>query len=199
MSRSNCRWLADLRGRGLPQHEALEALRHVLLRGLRGAIRGADEAFLEDVVQEAQLRILDRLEQFAGRSRFETWATAIAIRIAFDEMRRRRWADISLDSLLATGSNLLLQGEQAAAPERGAERSELVSLMYELIHHQLTAKQRTALMAELHGMPQGEIARHLGSNRNAVYKLTHDARKRLKRGLEAAGYRPLDIAAAFSP
>jgi Protein of unknown function, DUF417 len=30
------------------------------------------------------------------------------------------------------------------------------------------------------------IARHLGSNRNAVYKLTHDARKRLKRGLEAA-------------
>jgi RNA polymerase sigma factor (sigma-70 family) len=43
-----------------------------------------------------------------------------------------------------------------------------------------------------------EIARHLGSNRNALYKLTHDARKRLKRGLEAAGFTAEDIGAAFA-
>jgi RNA polymerase sigma-70 factor (ECF subfamily) len=47
-------------------------------------------------------------------------------------------------------------------------------------------------------MPQDEIARQLGSNRNAIYKLTHDARKRLKRGLEAAGYAAADIQAAFA-
>ena len=46
-------------------------------------------------------------------------------------------------------------------------------------------------------MPQDEIARHLGSNRNAIYKLTHDARKRLKRGLELAGYGAEDIREAF--
>jgi hypothetical protein len=52
----------------------------------------------------------------------------------------------------------------------------------------LQDKQRLALTAELKGMPQDEIARQLGSNRNAVYKLTHDARCRLKAGLEAAGF-----------
>ena len=55
-----------------------------------------------------------------------------------------------------------------------------------------------AKLAELRGMPQDEIARHLGSNRNALYKLTHDARKRLKRGLEAAGFTAEDIGAAFA-
>jgi RNA polymerase sigma-70 factor (ECF subfamily) len=36
-------------------------------------------------------------------------------------------------------------------------------------------------------MPQGEIAAQMGLTRNALYKLTHDARQKLKRGLEAAG------------
>jgi RNA polymerase sigma-70 factor (ECF subfamily) len=36
-------------------------------------------------------------------------------------------------------------------------------------------------------MPQAEIAAQMGLTRNALYKLTHDARKNLKRGLEAAG------------
>ena len=47
-------------------------------------------------------------------------------------------------------------------------------------------------------MPQDEIARHLGSNRNAIYKLTHDARKNLKKGLEAAGYTAEDVLATFA-
>jgi len=46
-------------------------------------------------------------------------------------------------------------------------------------------------------MPQAEIGRHLGSNRNAIYKLAHDARKRLKHGLEGAGYGAQDIQATF--
>ena len=60
--------------------------------------------------------------------------------------------------------------------------------MERVIERDLTEKQRAALLAELKGMPQADIARHLSSNRNAVYKLTYDARKRLRRGLEAAGY-----------
>jgi DNA-directed RNA polymerase specialized sigma24 family protein len=33
-----------------------------------------DQAFMEDVVQQALVHILDHLEQFQGRSRFTTWA-----------------------------------------------------------------------------------------------------------------------------
>lgn len=70
--------------------------------------------------------------------------------------------------------------------------------MYGLIHNNLTEKQRSALLAELKEMPQDEIAKHLGSNRNAIYKLTHDARKRLKKGLETVGYKMADIQKIFA-
>jgi RNA polymerase sigma-70 factor (ECF subfamily) len=61
----------------------------------------------------------------------------------------------------------------------------------------LTARQRTALVGELRGMPQEEIARQLGIGRNALYKLGHDPRKRLKARLAAAGVTDEDVRAAF--
>ena len=47
-------------------------------------------------------------------------------------------------------------------------------------------------------MPQEEIGRHLGITRNAVYKLGHDARKKLKHGLEASGFDAAEIRASVS-
>ena len=47
-------------------------------------------------------------------------------------------------------------------------------------------------------MPQEEIGRRLGITRNAVYKLGHDARKKLKHGLEASGFNATEIRSAFS-
>ncbi len=52
-------------------------------------------------------------------------------------------------------------------------------------------------MAELRGMPQAEIAAQMGLTRNALYKLTHDARQSLKRGLEAAGIDGDEVREAF--
>jgi RNA polymerase sigma-70 factor (ECF subfamily) len=69
--------------------------------------------------------------------------------------------------------------------------------MHRVIQTELTAKQRTALVAELRGMALEEIVRQTGSSRNALSKLTHDARLRLKKGLEAAGYEAKDILAAI--
>jgi RNA polymerase sigma-70 factor (ECF subfamily) len=202
MDRTNDTWLAELRGAGSEQQAALAELRDALARSLRRAISGsaaADDAFVEDVVQDSLVRILDRLEQFQGRSRFLTWATAIAIRVAMSELRRRRWRDVSLDAVMADGDFLPATAADAAVETESAlERKAILDAMHNLIQYDLSDKQRVALVAELKGMPQDEIARQLGSNRNAIYKLTHDARKRLKRGLEAAGYAAADIQAAFA-
>lgn len=202
MNRDNETWLLHLRSGGAEQRAALDDLRAALLRGLYRGLSGygnVDDAFLEDAVQEALLRILDRLQQFEGRSRFVTWATAIAIRVALSELRRRRWKDVSLDEMVEVRSRLFAQAASAADDPPGlrAEQRAVVDKMYEVIQDQLTERQRTALLAELRGMPQIEIGRHLGSNRNAVYKLTHDARKRLRRGLEEAGYGAAEIQSAF--
>jgi RNA polymerase sigma-70 factor (ECF subfamily) len=124
---------------------------------------------------------------------------SVAIRVVMSELRRRRWKDVSLDEVIA---GVDLTPERAIADDPGPDarwqREAILDAMHEVIRDDLTAKQRAALLAELRGMPQDEIARHLGSNRNAVYKLTHDARKRLKRGLEAAGFTAEDIRAAFA-
>jgi RNA polymerase sigma-70 factor (ECF subfamily) len=175
MDRDNETWLAHLGGTGPDQQEALSDLRDTLVR------------------------ILERLPQFEGRSRFLTWAMSVAIRVAMSELRRRRWKDVPLDEVVAGGD--LTPGRAIAdepGPDAQSEREAILAAMDELIQNGLTEKQREALLAELRGMPQDEIARHLGSNRNAVYKLTHDARKRLKRGLEAAGFTAEDVDAAFA-
>ena len=202
MDRDNETWVAHLGSAGADQQTALSDLREALLRGLRRALSHrarVDDAFLEDVVQDSLVRSLQRLPQFEGRSRFLTWAMSIAIRVAMSELRRRRWKDVSLDEVVAGGG--LTPGRAIVdepGPDAQSEREAILAAMHKLIRNGLTTKQREALLAELRGMPQDEIARHLGSNRNAVYKLTHDARKRLKRGLETAGFGADDIRAAFA-
>jgi RNA polymerase sigma-70 factor (ECF subfamily) len=44
-----------------------------------------------------------------------------------------------------------------------------------------------------------EVARKMGTNRNALYKLLHDARQRLKSRMEAEGLSAEDVLAAFGP
>ena len=202
MDRDNETWLTHLRDTGPDQQVALSDLRAALLRGLRRALSqrvGADDGFLEDVAQDALVRILERLPKFEGRSQFTTWAMAVAIRVAMSALRRRRWKDVSLDEVVAD-ADLAPAGvvDDAPGPLARSEREAILATMHEVIRDGLTAKQREALLAELQGMPQDEIARQLGTNRNALYKLTHDARKRLKQGLEAAGFTAEDIGTVFA-
>ncbi len=202
MKRNNETWLIHLISIGADQQEALSDLRDALIRGLRGALWNGspiDDAFLEDTVQVSIIRILEQLKQFEGRSRFLTWATSISIRVAISELRRRRWKDVSLEEVIAD-AKLAPESiiDDSSEPSIQRERRALIEMMHGLIQNDLTEKQRVALLAELKEMPQDEIARHIGSNRNAVYKLTHDARKRLKQGFEAVGYEMTDIQSIFA-
>lgn len=183
------------------QSAALEELREILLRGLRRAFgkRGGGESFCEDVAQETLLRILDRLDQFSGRSKFTTWALAIAIRIGTSQFRRKRFRDVSLHAA-DSDDNLQLQwaDEDAVSAERRLDQEALVAALRELVATTLTGRQRQATEAIMHGMAVEIIAEKTGSNRNAVYKLIHDARQRLKQGLERAGYSAEDVLTAFA-
>src|SRR3990170_8448976 len=103
-TRTNQDWLQALREPASP--EALEDLRAVLMRGLRAAlaarVNGDVDALAEDFAQEALLKILASLETFRGESRFTTWAQRIAVHVAFSELRRRRWKDVPLQTLIET-------------------------------------------------------------------------------------------------
>ena len=114
---------------------------------------------------------------------------AIAVRRALTGLRKKCWRDVSLEQITSTSEGRAVEAvDSTLGPEQASLRSEMVEVMRRIMREQLTEKQYVALTAELNGMPQEEIGRQLGSNRNAVYKLTHDARRKLKAELEAAGF-----------
>ena len=190
-SRTNQDWLQDLRAPASP--EALEELRSILMRGLRAALAGRVDsdvdALAEDFAQEALLKILASLETFRGESRFTTWAQRIAIHIAFSELRRRRWKDVPLQTFTQSqdGSELTpaLLASPHSSPEAQAARRDLLRNVESLIFDELTEKQRTALLAIVQdGFPLPVVAERMHTNPNALYKLLHDARQKLKKRLE---------------
>jgi RNA polymerase sigma-70 factor (ECF subfamily) len=200
--RTNHEWLADLTG---PQRDAaLVDLRALLQAGLRYALASrpnVDDEAIEDFVQEALLKILDNLDSFRGESKFTTWAQKIAVNVAFTELRRLRWRDFSLDELAdSKGLDFVpeMLVDRSARPDQQATQRIFLETLGRLIKTELTDKQRQALVAvQIQGMPLEEVARRMGSNRNAMYKVLHDARRRLKRRMEAEGLSPEDVLAAF--
>jgi RNA polymerase sigma-70 factor, ECF subfamily len=66
------------------------------------------------------------------------------------------------------------------------------------VDEELTEKQRMALLAAMGGMPLEEVARRMDTNRNALYKVLHDARKRLKKRMMTEMLAPHDVLAAFA-
>ena len=207
-TRTNNQWLSDLGADG-PAHEAaLEDLRAIILRGLPFALsrwlppsNPQFEALTEEVAQETLLRVLNQLHTFEGRSQFTTWVHKIAIRIALTELRRKRWQDSSLDEMVDNEESPVsprILEDSRASPEQTAERTDMMERVRRVIDEELTERQRSALiMLGMQGMPMDETARRLNTNRNALYKLLHDARLRLKQRLQTEGLDAQEVLAAF--
>ena len=209
-TRTNEAWLSDLRTNGEVRSRALEDLRAVIQRGLPYALSrwlSPDQpqfgALVEEVTQETLLRVLDQLDTFEGRSQFTTWVHKIAVRIALTELRRKRWRDSSLDELTenedAPPPPGLLADSQAG-PEVSAERGDMLSRVRRIIEEELTERQRQALiLLGVQDMPIEDAARRLKTNRNALYKLLHDARLRLRTRLAKEEIAPHEVLALFEP
>lgn len=209
-SRTNDTWLADLRSE-TTRGAALADLRALLASGLRqGLVGWVDtgaqdfEALAEDFAQEALLKVLAHLDTFRGESQFTTWAHKIAVRVALTELRRQRWKDASLEGMVdAQGGSEesigMTLADTGGGPEAAVERMDLLGMLQRTMMEALTERQFRAVMAvNVQGMPMGEVARRMGMERNALYKLLHDARLRLTRRLARDGLSPEDFLRAFS-
>jgi RNA polymerase sigma-70 factor (ECF subfamily) len=197
--RSNEEWVKVL-GQRSPETDAAHAdLRAFLVRGLHRALRGRPAALplTEDFAQEALLRIARDLGQFRGESKFTTWALAIAIRVAFNELRRTRWRDVSLDDLM-DAQGFTVTETALDDPARSLSRKQVLEILESALD-ELTVKQRHVLVAELRGVPQEVLASRMGMSRNALYKLGHDGRKRMKQTLLASGWSWTELERALRP
>jgi RNA polymerase sigma-70 factor (ECF subfamily) len=209
LKRTNEQWMDDLRVQGAKRDLALADLREVILNGLPYALNSwlatSDPRYsplADEVAQETLLRVIARLDTFEGRSQFTTWVNKIAVRIALTELRRKRWENYSLEEMVEgeedRGHARLILDRQAASPEEIVEGADLLLRLQKIIMEEIGEKQRQAMMAVvIQEAPLEEVARRMGTNRNALYKLMHDARLRLKQRLAQEGLTPQDVLAAF--
>lgn len=211
--RTNADWLHELEATGEEQTAAIEDLRSYLLRaalyslnqrahGLTHLTPTQIEQLAEDCAQDALLAILKQLREFRGDSRFTTWAYRFAVNMALTAARRESWKQVSLDYLIDepdTPQWPTWDERPELNPDHVALRAEVWTVMREVIAHDLTDRQRQVLKAIVFDeTPMDEVVRRLGSNRNAIYKLLHDSRRKLKDRLEARGFGVQDILDLFS-
>jgi RNA polymerase sigma-70 factor (ECF subfamily) len=208
VERSNEQWIANLSVSGPDREAALADLNEIIHRGLPYSLSKYlspqdpnFNALADEVAQDTLLRVLDNLSSFEGRSKFTTWVHKIAVRIALTELRRKRWQDVSLDEIIEnseTPASLSMMADASLSPEGAAEQADMLEHIQRIIEEELTERQRTALLAiGVHGMPMPVVADRMDMNRNALYKLLHDARLKLKKRLSDEGLAPEEILGVF--
>jgi len=212
--RTNQEWLRDLNAGGPVQEAAIADLRDLLLRAALyfftrnlGDFGGSSRAEIvqraEDSAQDALIAVMDHLSDFRGDSKFTTWAYKFAINLALMASRHERWKGVSLDELASSGegdlSEWLMQDKsEGAAPEQSSMQAEIRQIIREVIEGDLTKNQRDVLyMMVFNEVPLDEVVRHFGTNRNAIYKMLHDARRKVKNGLQARGFEVGEMLSLF--
>ena len=125
-----------------------------------------DPAAAADATQETYLRLLTRLAQFRGQSKFTTWLYRIAVNAARDQQRRRRPA-LPLDTAEAA---LLQEPSPSAeartlADERSRRLRSAVAALPTRLRLPLVLRYVAGLsyaeIGEVLGLPGGTVASRL--------------------------------------
>jgi RNA polymerase sigma-70 factor (ECF subfamily) len=184
-----------------PDEEAIEVLRNRLVLGLRSSLykyvkRDLND-FVEDIAQDSILKILKKQDTFRGESKFTTWAMKIAIREAYSELRKKRYKDISLEEYSSYDPDekeaVEIEHNQAG-PDQLAHESMVIRKVKKIMQEELTEKQQKVIQyLMIDQLPMTVVAEMMKSNRNAIYKLVHDARLKLKTRMELEGFDPEEL------
>ena len=160
--------------------------KRLLLTALR-ITRDADEA--EDVVQEAAMRALMKLQTFRGEASLETWLHTIVSNCAISRLRSSaRRCLISLDS--EWGADQHFPRWVALEPRTDPEGICLAFELYGIIRSEmqvLKAPYRTAIqLCDLEGWSRVEAAEILKVNQNTLKARLYRGRKSLRQGMLAS-------------
>jgi RNA polymerase sigma-70 factor (ECF subfamily) len=190
-------WLRALEGPPAIRETAIAELHALLLRGAYHELRrrratlthvSSDEThdLAMQAADDALVAILAKLDTFRGASRFTTWAYKFVLLEAGVKARRRAWHGREV-ALEPQGWPLI--ADASPGTEQAVEDLELLSAIGDVVRTTLTPHQREVFAAlALNGVPIDVLAERLGTTRGALYKTLHDARRKLRAALAAAGY-----------
>jgi RNA polymerase sigma-70 factor, ECF subfamily len=136
---------------------------------------------------DAMLAILAKLAGFRGESRFITWAYRFVILEVSSKLGRHYWRNppVTLDAAQWER----LPDRLGIDPERYAATAGILAEVRRVVEDELTAHQRRVFVAVVvDGIPLDAVAARLSLQRNAIYKVIFDARRKIRRALVANGY-----------
>jgi RNA polymerase sigma-70 factor, ECF subfamily len=197
LDRESRRWLEQLRV-GHPEHNNTVRNLHDLLRRAAGyelarrraqlhAVSGPE---FEDLAQQAAddslVKLLERLDEFRGLSRFTTWAYKFVIFEVSDKVARHAWRrqppafeELTWDQV---------PDRLAGRPDDRLDQQAQLRVLSDAIGA-LSDRQRKVFVAiALNGTPVDVVAEKLDSSPNAIYKNLFDARRSLRMRMAAAGH-----------
>jgi RNA polymerase sigma-70 factor, ECF subfamily len=164
------------------------ALAEVRRRSASTPVTGPE---LDDVAHQAaddaMLAILAKLAEFRGESRFITWAYRFVILEVSSKLGRHYWRNppVALDAAQWER----LPDRLGLDPHQHAEATAILAQVRHVVDTELTAHQRRIFIAiVVDGIPLNALAEKLDLQRNAIYKVIFDARRKIRRALAANGY-----------
>jgi RNA polymerase sigma-70 factor (ECF subfamily) len=164
------------------------ALAEVRRRSASTPVTGPE---LDDVAHQAagdaMIAILAKLADFRGESRFITWAYRFVILEVSSKLGRHYWRNppVPLDAEQWER----LPDRLGLDPHQNAEAAGILAEVRHVVDTELTAHQRRIFIAiVVDGIPLNALAEKLDLERNAIYKVIFDARRKIRRALVAKGY-----------
>jgi RNA polymerase sigma-70 factor (ECF subfamily) len=154
-----------------------------LYRLARAILRDDSEA--EDVMQDAYVRAYEHLGQFAGRARFSTWLTRIAIHEALARARRRKRLEPLETPDAATGESSMNLSTSSLNPEEQTSLSELGKALEGAILAIPEQYRVVLMMRDVEQMDTAETAAALDLTTENVKVRLHRARALVRKQLYA--------------
>jgi len=154
-----------------------------LFRIAYSIVGDADEA--EDVTQDAYVRAYANLGQFAGRARFVTWLSRIAVHEALARARRNgRTVSLGDGEERGPGDDPLeALPSTTAGPEEQMLEKEVGSLLDSAVAGLAPIYRSVFVLREVEGLSVAETAESLGIREEAVKTRLHRARALLRNDL----------------
>ena len=154
-----------------------------LYRVARAILRNDGEA--EDVMQDAYVRAYEHLDQFAGKAKFSTWLTRIAVHEALARQHRgNRYQELEQMSE-REGDPMDRFASMAPNPEQQASNSEVRSLLEKAVEELPDAYRTIFMLRDVEEMSTTESADVLEITEDNVKVRLHRARALLRKSLYA--------------
>ena len=149
-----------------------------IYRAARVMVR--DESEAEDIMQDAYVRAYIHLKQFAGKAKFSTWLTRIAVHEALARLRNRNRYDEPRPTLETSEDPMDRLPSAEGTPEAHLQTRELGDVLEEAIESLPTAFRSVFMLRAVEEMSTSEVAECLDLSEENVKVRLHRARALLK-------------------